>query len=604
MGDALDNAVLFGMGGSLRARDPAMAAFEGSAPRPLRGLLGELTGLRARGVRRVLLVGGEITLRKDLGRLLGLVREAGLQPGLVSDGWALSQELFRRGLLDSGVRYLRVGLHGSDAGTHDGLVGRAGAFELLAAGLPALLAEAPEVFHLDVACSLARSNLDALPALAALVAGWTGLGTVTLRLVAPVNDGEARPAQADAAAAVAGLLDAPPDGLDVVWEGLAPCLLPNHAERRDERLRYGLPAYGETLAGALPREESRDRSHPYPCQECVHEHRCPGAPRLLLEHEGEAALRPSRGVRANSYNYELDRSFDSFDIRPGACTAMTLGLELPPERYVFLQRDEDVALFTTPTHDFTADELRWIRDDLEQVYIDVAESATLHDFYTGVRRTRTHEACKACPDRVRCGGALVVDPELPFLPEERWLQHEVARARGRMLDVGCGEQPYREVLASAIAVGHLEYHGLDPDAAALERFRAAGVGGTLHVGTIEDFPTEHGPFDVVVAFRSPNHFRDMAAAFARMTELLRPGGLLYLCDSIAFGMLRTPRQVAYADENAPVGHEHFRNWSSEQIVSLLERFPVRIVEHHPVRPDGSNQWLVKAERLPDARSPG
>jgi len=89
----------------------------------------------------------------------------------------------------------------------------------------------------------------------------------------------------------------------------------------------------------------------------------------------------------------------------------------------------------------------------------------------------------------------------------------------------------------------------------------------------------------------------MRDAVGRMVELLRRGGLLYLCDSIAFGMLRTPKQVAFADDNAPVGHEHFRNWSSEQILALLEEFPLRVVEHHAVTPDSSNQWLVKAERI-------
>jgi SAM-dependent methyltransferase/pyruvate-formate lyase-activating enzyme len=619
----LSAAAVIRIGGALHGRVPATLGR--SAPeRDSGAILHDLGLARARGARLALFVGGEPTLRRSLPRLLQAATRAGLAAGLVTSGRTLVFPKLRERLVESGVRFLQVALHGATAPTHDALAGVPGSFAEVTEGLTALLASAPATLHVEVACTVLRRNLPELEALVAFVRALPQGGGKSVRFVSPLVEPKAGewPPAADVAEHLGRALAAHSASLPLAWEGFPPCLLEPHAALRDERLRYGAPAFGPATAGVALADERPDatalraatghdgasgdalagaaaglaRDYPFPCQDCVHEPTCPGAPIAFLRFDGEKALRPTRGVRANSFNYEFRRDLDGFRLRAGDCTATTLEVAGPLCRSLFLCHEGGVALYESPAADFTDREVAVVKDELAQIYIDLSPDAALHDFLTHVRRVTRSAECLRCPDRPRCPTAFEVVAEPPFGPEEAWLRQEVERARGRVLDVGCGEQPYREELAALINAGRIEYHGLDPDRGALERFRAAGVGGTLHEGVIEEFPGEEGSFDIVLAFRSLNHFADMERAFATVSRVLKPGGLLYLCESPPFAMLRTARQVAYADEHAPYGHEHFRNWQSSQAVAFLARFPFDIAYHRPVSPATSNLWLLKAVR--------
>lgn len=600
----LVHAAVVRVGGPDNARRPGSPGGS-TEPRSHDAIVHDLGAARDAGARLAVLVGGEPTLRRDLPKLLRAARDLGLGVGLVTNGRTLVYPQLRQRLVAAGVVYVQVGLHGATAATHDGLVGVPGAFAQTTDGLRALLAEAPGSLRVDVACTVARSTLPELGALADLVTGWRRTASLSLRFVAPVSGlaVDEWPAADDVAETLAAaLLHANGVGADVqvTWEGFPPCLLDAHAQLRDELLRYGVPAFGpDADGGALAHEATGSRSHPYPCQECLYEYTCPGAPAAFLARDGEAHLRPTKAVRANSFNYEFIRDISGFRIKAGDCSAKDLAFDGDPVRSVLLAHDDRVSLYHSPTSDFTDAELRHVKDGVQQLYVDLSAGAALFDFMTDVRRVRFHDECGGCPDRARCSAAVVVDPDPPFAREERWLRKEVSRTFGRVLDVGCGEQPYGDEIAEGIRTGRIEYHGLDPDEESLEKFRAKAVGGTLHQGTIEDFDWEDGYFDYVLAFRSLNHFHDMERAVGRIARLLRPEGMLYLCDSPPFGMLRTPKQVRYADENAPHGHEHFRNWTSHQLVDFLKRFPFRLDVHRPVNAQTSNQWLVKVMRVAD-----
>ncbi len=611
----LNSAAVLRIGGGNNARNPATHSLN-TPERDFHEVERDLVLARGAAAGMAVFVGGEPTLNRHLPRLLGACREVGIAAGVVTNGRALFYPRVRRRLLVPELRYLQVGLHGAVAATHDRVVGVAGAFEQVTTGLAGLLREGSRELFVEVACCPTGTNLGELVALSEILADFGGSPAVGLRFVAPLTGVKAEdwvPAAEISdrlAAALSGVV------LPVAWEGFAPCLLEEHASLRDERLRYGVPAYGLPLAGTAFADERVDawllhnpdypaRSHPIPCQDCVHEATCPGAPAPLLQHEGERALRPTRAVRANSFNYEFDRTLENFRLRAGRCSATRLDLGGAPLcRRLLLARDGEVDLYHCPANDFTDREIGVVKDDLEQVYFDLSAGAALDDFVTAVRRARLHPECHACPDRERCPTAVRVDPDPPFTAEETWLRREVSRARGRVLDVGCGEQPYREELAALIREARIDYHGLDPDAGALARFRGAGVGGTLHEGTIEEFEAADESFDIILAFRSFNHFFDLERAFAQFARLLRSGGTLYLCDSPPFAMLRTSAQVAFADENAPFGHEHYRNWRSEQVLDLMGRFPFKVRHHRPVTPATSNLWLIKASRDSRGRKRG
>lgn len=599
------DAALIGVGGPTNAR-PLGAAPTHVAARTAAEVDADLERAQAAGARLVVLAGGEVCCRRDLAALLGLAARRRLATGIVTNGRMLAYPARRAALVAARVEYVRVALHGPTAAVHDALVGVDGAFDQTLGAIDGLLAEAPATTRVDVACTVVTDNVAHLSAMCDLLVGRRRTASLSLRFVAPLDGlaaNEWPQAQAATVAITAALERASTLDARVVlaFEGFPPCLFAEHAHLRDEVLRFGAPAFGpDDAIDALARERTGSRSKPYPCQDCRHEATCPGAPTWSIERWGERVLRPTRVLRANSFNFEHVRELGAAQPRPAECPVRRLADDADPvEALVLAGRDDGLELYRTDTSDFARAEVRRVKEDLQQIYLDVSETAALTDFTNGVRRVRLHEACRACGERAACPTTWVVDPAVPFDREERWLRKEVSRLRGRVLDVGCGEQPYREEIAEGIASGRIEYHGLDPDAGAIERFRAAGVGGTLTVGTIEEYEAPARYFDYVIGFRSLNHFRDVERALKVIERLLRPEGMLYLCDSLAFGMLRTRAQVRYADERAAVGHEHYRNWSSDQVLALALRFAFRIDVHRPVSAHTSNQWLLKLMRTPE-----
>ncbi len=601
--DVLDGAAIIRMGGATNTRCVGCRTAGVSGARGARLVAQDLKEAAAAGVRIAVLVGGEPTLRTDLMALLQVARSLGLGAALATNGRMLVYPDFRHRLLEQSLRYARVEVHAWAPAVHDAMVGVPGAFGQTMQGLTGLLAQAPPQMLVEVACTVTPHNMHGLGALVEALCSIQASCGLGLRLVAPligsedtglVGSGEL----ADrVVAAVEQALSATP-ALRVCWEGFAPCLMQSVAEQRDERLRYGVPAFGPEESGeSIPRERAGDRVRSLACQECVQGSSCPGAPALLVETEGEQALRPSCAVRANSFNFELVREIGPAQVRAGNCAVPKQAPSGEPARHLVLVRDATAALYRCPTADFDDDEIRHVKDELQQVYVDCNEQGTLTEFVRDVRRVGLHSECAGCPDRAICCGAWVEQAERAFEREERWLRKELSRMRGRVLDVGCGDQLYRDLIAPLIASGAVEYHGLDPDEQALQRLRDSGMGGKLQRCEIEHFEPPIGYFDYVLVLRSVNHFRDVRQAFHVIARALRVHGQLVVCDSPVYALVRTPAQVRYADTHAPVGHEHYRNWTSHQLLECVRALPLRVDVHRPVTVQTCNEWIVKLMRV-------
>jgi len=106
-----------------------------------------------------------------------------------------------------------------------------------------------------------------------------------------------------------------------------------------------------------------------------------------------------------------------------------------------------------------------------------------------------------------------------------------AHARGRLLDVGCGEKPYaplfRDLVDEHVGVDHPE---------SIHPLSAVDV-----LATAYDIPLEDASFDTVLMTEVLEHLEEPARAIAEARRLLRPGGNLILSTPFMWPLHEEPR---------------------------------------------------------------
>lgn len=494
----------------------------------------DLAAVPAREGRLVVLVGGEPFLRPDLFRLLAAIRGAGCVPGMITTGRPLVYPQLRDKLRRAGLAYLRVQFFGS-GDAHDRATGVPGAFEQALTGLRAWIAEAGAECDVDAALSIRRRSLATLTAEAEELT--REIASPQVRIVIASDPATATEAQSIES-------------------------LPQAASTEPAQLAF---------VGTIPRA-------------C-----CLGA---VNERDGAATAGPC----ANSFNYVRSATAFPCAATADACSAHQAAHGVDPQRQVWLVEGDDVVLYVTDTGDFDRGAIARIKDEWSHLFLDRAPAGVLDDFTQGMQRVLPDPICDPCRHRARCGRRFRTTEGPPFAREEAWIASYVANLRGRVLDVGCGEQLYRDALAPLLRSGAIQYTGLDPDEISLNSLRAALPAGQFHVGGIEDFHGEPASYDHVLCLRSLNHVVDLDQAMARMTAFLNPGGQLLIVETTPFAMLRRPEQVAAADHAPRAGHQHFRNVASEDILPLARQHALRVLKHHPASLHNTNEWILLLAR--------
>jgi 2-polyprenyl-3-methyl-5-hydroxy-6-metoxy-1,4-benzoquinol methylase len=304
----------------------------------------------------------------------------------------------------------------------------------------------------------------------------------------------------------------------------------------------------------------------------------------------------SQQTQANSFNFIRTSTSVACTADAATCTAHVIARGLDPLRHLWLVDGDRLLLYETDTHDFAPAEIVRIKDEWNHLLLDQAPAGVLDDFIEGMRRVLADRVCDPCAHRARCGRRFRVVDGPPFAREEAWIANYVAGLRGRVLDVGCGEQLYQKELAPLLASGVVEYTGLDPDEPSLTRIRDALPQGRFHLLGIEDFYGELESYDCILCLRSLNHVVDLDEALSRMAGLLKPGGSLLIVETTPFAMLRRPEQVAAADGAPRAGHQHFRNLASHEVLPLAKRHGLKVVHHHPAALRTTNEWILLLER--------
>jgi SAM-dependent methyltransferase len=301
---------------------------------------------------------------------------------------------------------------------------------------------------------------------------------------------------------------------------------------------------------------------------------------------------------ANSFNFVRTKRAVPFAAIAEACTAAEVSGRIEPYRHLWLVEDGRLVLYVTDTADFGRAEIMRVKDDLSHLFLDRAAAGVLDDFTEGMRRVLPDPICESCSRRAHCGGRFHVIDGPPFAREETWIARYIAVLRGRVLDVGCGEQLYREQLAPLIRSGTVEYHGLDPDERSLAHLREVFPEGHYFASGIEDFRGKPASYDHILCLRSLNHVADLDRALACMAGLLQPRGLLLLVECTPFALLRRPDQVAAADRAPRAGQQHLRNLASDDVIPIARRHSLRLAGHHRATLQTTNEWILVLARRP------
>jgi SAM-dependent methyltransferase len=99
----------------------------------------------------------------------------------------------------------------------------------------------------------------------------------------------------------------------------------------------------------------------------------------------------------------------------------------------------------------------------------------------------------------------------------------------RLLDVGAGESPYRELF------GHVRYENTD-----WEHSVHPGARAVDHVGPAHELPVPDATYDAVLCTQVLEHVPNPAAVVAELARVLRPGGRLYVTVPLAWELHELP----------------------------------------------------------------
>jgi 2-polyprenyl-3-methyl-5-hydroxy-6-metoxy-1,4-benzoquinol methylase len=513
------------------------------------------------------LLGGEPFLRPDFLRLVATIKAAGCVPGVITTGRPLVYPQLRERLRRAGLAYLRIQLFGFGA-AHDRATAVPGAFDQALAGLRAWVAEGGAGCDVDVALSI-RDR----PIVVSEIESLGGeISSPNVQLVLAFQSAAADPRYEQslhqAVAALAHWNEDPTRPL-LAWEG--------HLEPMSSAACLAVPALQPVFVTRAPRA-------------C-----CLGTTEAIT---AAATVASPEETRANSFNFVRSATSVACTATAATCTAHAAAGAVDPSRHLWLVDGQQLVLYTTDTGDFAVAEIARVKDELSHLFIDRAAAGILDDFTDGMRRVIPDATCDPCVNRAQCGRRFRVVEGAPFAREEAWIANYIGGLRGRVLDVGCGEQLYRNQLAPLLRLGAIRYTGLDPDEISLARAATALPEGRFHLGGIEDFRGEPASFDHILCLRSLNHVVDVDEALGRMAELLKPGGSLLLVECTPFAMLRASEQVAAADCAPRAGHQHLRNMASGDVLPFARRRSLQVLQHYPATLPTTNEWILLFGRIP------
>jgi MoaA/NifB/PqqE/SkfB family radical SAM enzyme/SAM-dependent methyltransferase len=544
----------------------------------------------------IVLSGGEVTMRPELLKWATKSAALGLDFGLVTNGRALAYADLVDKLIERRLKYVYMSLHGGDAKIHNLLV-RADAFEQTYAAIANLSGRG---LDFTVNAVVTRQNVNHLRPIVDALLSYPDV-VLKFSMVQPKGGGDKHFDRLIPKVSLVAdkVRDAIEYGLEktsgrglYAHDGIPFCMLPGHEEKYDDLKTHRFATMIEIGEPDFFPVDDRAKVQPEACDDCSIRGACPGLYRGYAEVHGFTELVPVVDrPRSNSFNFVFEKVVgvlggESCPVFEDGTTPWDRG------RHVFLRKGDKVGRYRTSSRDFTDVEIEATKHDLGQLYVDVSNKPAPDDFASDLRKLTRSSFCRGCRAESTCAGLFEVMREDVFTRDDARVRELLAGLTGDVLDLGCGEAPYADVLAERIAAG-VRYVGVEPDASRIDAVRARLPGADLRVGTGEELPLEEGElFDHVIVLRSWNHFRDPALVVKRVLAHLRPNGTILVVDNVAFGLVRAKEQAARG-ESSRASFEHYRNDHAGQAHARFAAHGLVPAERRDVGLDTSNQWLLR-----------
>lgn len=551
------------------------------------------------GHTMIVLSGGEVTMRPELLKWAARSAAHGLDFGLVTNGRALAYQDLVDKLLKLRLKYVYMSLHGGDAKIHNLLV-RADAFEQTYQAVKNL---AGLGLDFTVNTVVTRQNLNHLRPVVDAMLPYPDV-VLKFSMVQPKGGGDKHfdrliPKVSDVAAKVSDAIEygLSKGGRLYAHDGIPFCMLPGHEDRYDDLKTHRFATMIEIGEPDFFPVDDRAKVQPRPCDDCSIRGACPGLFRGYAEVHGIDEVRPvAIRPRSNAFHWVFEKVIGTVSHESGnGCPVLADGTTpWDRGRHVFVRKGDKIARYRADSRDFTDVEIEATKHDLGQIYVDVSNKDAPDDFARDLRKLQRSAMCRGCGAESTCAGTFELVREDVFTRDDARVRELLSELRGDVLDLGCGEAPYADVLAPLIARGDIRYTGIEPDAARIEALRARLPGAELRVGTAESLDAVVGDatFDHVLLLRSWNHLHDPDAAIAGIAKRVRPGGTVIVVDNVAFGLVRAKVQATRA-EHGRASFEHYRNDSAALAHARFERLGWSALDRYDVGAQTSNQWLLR-----------
>ena len=526
----------------------------------------------------ILLSGGEITIDKNFLKIIDFIYNQELAIGLITNARMLSNQKLCNHLHKKGLKYVYTSLHGPDKELHNKLT-QSESFEQTLLGIRNILRFSDIECIVNIVVN--KMNMLRLREIIDLAVGKNipiiKFSNVFIKGTAK-NNMKIIPKISESWRHVKDAVDyGCSKGIDMRIDCFPNCIIKGYEKKRDNLQTNNILWMSEMNEDYFYQTDEGERKHYDCCLNCSEKNNCSGIYERYADAFGIDEFTPMIHPIANSFNYfKIDES-DNFEWQEQTS-------KYPNCRDICLINDNGCKIFHTGTKDFNDTTIKKIKD-LQQIYINISPEKRSDDFSKSYRKLVLSENQENCYNILH---------EDIFARDDKILLNILADINGNVLDIGCNDLKYTDLIREKIKKEAIRYEGIDPDELAIKKAKQKLPSVNFECISFEEFNSDK-KYDYVLLLRSLNHFRDVPAVIRKCTSILKDGGKLIICDNAPFGVVQQEIEEEKGCETE--SREHYHNLFSDDLAQIVKREPFKMILQKKIDEKSSNQWLMVLEKI-------